>query len=84
MVAHIDGNESNSKPYNLGLTCRSCNARVAHVMKSLGMGRRTRQYNPPGEGAETLAQCLAAVMSMRGDLEVETRTRHGRQGKSEL
>jgi hypothetical protein len=26
MVAQIDGNESNSAPFNLGLTCRSCNA----------------------------------------------------------
>jgi len=64
---HIDGNEFNSAPYNLGLTCRSCNAKIAHVMKSLGMGRRTRQYNPSGVGAQTLAQWLAAVMSMKGE-----------------
>ncbi len=67
MVAHIDGNESNIAPSNLGLTCRSCNARVAHVMKRLGIGRRTRQYNPSGQGAKTLAQWLAAVMSMKGE-----------------
>lgn len=51
MVAHIDGNESNGAQENLGPTCRSCNAKVAHVMKRYGMGRRTRQYNPRGEGA---------------------------------
>lgn len=52
---------------NLGLTCRSCNAKVAHVMKRHGMGRRTRQYNPRGEGAQTLAPWMAAVMSMKGE-----------------
>jgi hypothetical protein len=67
MVAHIDGNESNSAAYNLGLTCRSCNAKVAHVMKSLGIGRRTKQYNPATGGARSLAQWLAAVMSMKGE-----------------
>ena len=36
-------------------------------MKHHGMGRRTRQYNPRGEGAQTLAQWMAAVMSMRGE-----------------
>ena len=46
MVAHVDGNESNGAQENLGPTCRSCNAKVAHVMKRHGMGRRTRQYNP--------------------------------------
>jgi hypothetical protein len=67
MVAHIDGNESNGHRFNLGLTCRSCNAKVAYVMKHLGLGRRTRQYNPSGQGAQTLGQWLAAVMSMRGE-----------------
>jgi hypothetical protein len=68
MVAHIDGNESNVAPQNLGLTCRSCNAKVAHIMKRLGMGRRTRQYNPRGEGgAQSLGQWMAAVMSMKGE-----------------
>jgi len=66
-VAHVDGNESNGSPQNLGPTCRSCNAKVAHVMKRAGIGRRTRQYNPGGEGAQTLAQWMAAVMSMKGE-----------------
>jgi len=67
MVAHIDGDESNMAPLNLGLTCRSCNAKVAHVMKSCGMGRRTKQFNPRGQGAKSLGQWMAAVMSMKGD-----------------
>jgi hypothetical protein len=36
-------------------------------MKRAGIGRRTRQYNPRGEGAQTLGQWLAAVMSMKGE-----------------
>jgi hypothetical protein len=68
MVAHVDGNESNGEQENLGPTCRSCNAKVAHVMKHHGMGRRTRQYNPRStHGAQTLAQWMAAVMSMKGE-----------------
>lgn len=67
MVAHIDGNESNGTAQNLGPTCRSCNAKVAHIMKRFGIGRKTRQYNPRDEGAHTLAQWMAAVMSMKGE-----------------
>jgi len=37
-------------------------------MKRQGVGRRTRQYNPRnGEGAQTLAQWMAAIMSMKGE-----------------
>lgn len=67
MVAHIDGEESNGRQENLGPTCRSCNAKVAHVMKRVGLGRRTRQYNPRSDGAQTLSQWMAAVMSMKGE-----------------
>src|SRR3990172_11487374 len=67
MVAHIDGNESNGSPQNLGPTCRSCNVTIVHVMKRAGIGRRTRQYNPRGTGAQNLGQWMAAVMSMRGE-----------------
>lgn len=45
-VAHIDGDETNTNPANLGWTCRSCNQIVASVMKKAGAGRRTKQYNP--------------------------------------
>jgi len=44
-VAHIDGNETNTNPENLAWTCRSCNQKVAAVMKKAGVGRRTHQYN---------------------------------------
>jgi hypothetical protein len=69
MVGHVDGDESNGSPTNLGPTCRSCNAKVAHVMKRAGVGRRVRQYNPRSGsgGAQTLGQWMAAVMSMKGE-----------------
>lgn len=67
MVGHINGHEEDITPINLIWTCRSCNAKVAHVMKRFGMGRRIRQYNPKGQGAQTLAQWMAAVMSMKGE-----------------
>src|SRR5262249_18908016 len=60
-VAHIHVNESNDSLENLGLTCRSYNIKVAHVMKRHGMGWRTRQYNPRGGGADTLAQWMSYV-----------------------
>lgn len=45
-VAHIDGDETNTTPENLAWTCRSCNQRVAAVMRKAGVGRPTNQYNP--------------------------------------
>ena len=36
-------------------------------MKRAGLGRRTRQFNPAGEGARSLGQWLTAVMSMKGE-----------------
>jgi len=69
MVAHIDGNESNGAQENLSPTCRSCNARIAHLMKRHGLGRRSRQYKPARRGSadsRPMAEWLAAVMSMRG------------------
>jgi hypothetical protein len=67
MGGHIDGHEEHISKNNLIWTCRSCNARMAVVMKRHGLGRRTKQYNPRGEGAQTLAQWMAAVMSMKGE-----------------
>ncbi len=37
------------------------------VFKRLGLGRRTRQFNPEAGGARNLAQWLMAVMSMKGE-----------------
>ena len=45
-VAHIDGDETNTNRENLAWTCRSCNQRVAAVMRKAGVGRPTNQYNP--------------------------------------
>lgn len=47
-VAHIDGDESNTTPENLAWTCRSCNQRVAAVLRAAGIGRTTNQYNAAG------------------------------------
>src|SRR5438552_282259 len=60
------GHEENSAPENLIWNCRSCNTRLGAVFKHLGMGRRTRQFNP-GEGARSLGQWLTAVMSMKAE-----------------
>ncbi|MGH9715598.1 MAG: hypothetical protein ACRD4R_02555 [Candidatus Acidiferrales bacterium] len=35
-------------------------------MNRAGLGRRTRQFNPNGEGAHTLSQWVTAVLSMKG------------------
>lgn len=67
-VGHVDGNETNTTPKNLVWNCRSCNQKVAAVMKRAGVGRRTKQYNPAG-GAKTKSQYGWAVAVMRGDVE---------------
>jgi hypothetical protein len=65
-VGHLDGHEENTGPENLIWNCRACNTRLGVVFKNLGIGRRTRQYNP-SEGAKSLGQWLTAVMSMKGE-----------------
>lgn len=65
-VEHIDGNEDNGDPNNLDWSCRPCNTgKGAHFARN-GAGKRTRQYNPGGQGAKTLAQYLTAVMVLKG------------------
>ncbi|MBK8200678.1 MAG: HNH endonuclease [Acidobacteria bacterium] len=64
MVHHLDGHEENNDPSNMAWACRSCNARHAELLKALGLGRRTVQSNPPGRGAQTLNQWVAAVSSI--------------------
>lgn len=56
----------NAAPENLIWNCRACNTQLGVVFKDLGIGRRTRQFNP-GEGAKSLGQWLTAVMSMKGE-----------------
>jgi hypothetical protein len=67
-VGHLDGFEEHTEQENLIWNCRACNTRLGVVFKRLGMGRRTRQYNPAqkGQGATSLGQWLTAVMSMKG------------------
>jgi hypothetical protein len=36
-------------------------------MVRAGLGRRTRQANPQAQGAKSLGQWLAAVLSMKGE-----------------
>ena len=66
-VGHLDGYEENTAPHNLIWNCRVCNTRLGAVYKRLGLGRRTRQYNPAAQGAASLGQWLTAVMSMKGE-----------------
>jgi hypothetical protein len=67
-LGHLDGHEENTAPENLIWNCRACNTRLGAVFKRLGLGRRTRQFNPAGPvGATSLGQWLTAVMSMKGE-----------------
>ncbi|MFN3324297.1 MAG: hypothetical protein ACK5AZ_12430 [Bryobacteraceae bacterium] len=62
----MNGREDDSDPQNLAWACRSCNTRKGIVFVRLGLGRRTRQFNPSASGARSLGQWLTAVMSMKG------------------
>ena len=66
-VHHVDGHEENTEPANLTWCCRSCNTAIGFVMKCAGIGRRTKQYNPAAQGARSLGQWVAAVLSMKGE-----------------
>lgn len=65
-VMHVDGHEKNNAPENLMYGCRSCNVKMANTLRRAGMGTKTRQFNPSA-GAQTLAQWVTAVMSMKGE-----------------
>ena len=71
-VGHLDGFEENTSPQNLIWNCRSCNTRLGVVFKRKGIGRRTQQYNPAGDGAQSLGQWLTAVLSMKGESDAMT------------
>jgi hypothetical protein len=64
-VGHLDGHEENDDPDNLVWNCRSCNAILSHQFKKLGLGRRTRQYNPATSWQQY--GLAAAAMSGRTD-----------------
>ena len=65
-VGHLDGHEENSDPKNLVWNCRSCNTRLGHIFKVLGIGRRTRQYNPETQGAQSYEQYATALDALKG------------------
>jgi hypothetical protein len=48
-------------------TCRVCNSTFGFVFRRVGLGRRTRQFNPNAEGARSLGQWITAVLAMRGE-----------------
>ncbi len=58
-VGHMDGHEENNDPSNLAWLCRSCNVASGNAMRSAGLGRLTRQYNP--KGATTVGEWVQAV-----------------------
>ena len=73
-IHHLDGHEENTDPRNLTWACRSCNTQLGFVFRNVGLGRRTRQFNPLSEGAASLGQWVSAVLSMKGesdDMDVE-------------
>lgn len=71
-VGHLDGHEENTAPENLIWNCRACNTRLGVIFKRLGLGRRTRQFNPSNKGANSLGQWMAAITSMKGQSDAMT------------
>lgn len=65
-VGHLDGHEENNDRSNLAWNCRSCNTTLGAAFKKLGIGRRTRQYNPE-TGAQSVGQWVQALQSLRGE-----------------
>ena len=67
-VHHVSGDESEGSADNLMWACKSCNAKIAHLMKSEGIGARTVQFNPRGR-SRSLDDYAAAIKIMRGEFE---------------
>lgn len=65
-VGHLNGHEEDNTPGNLAWNCRSCNTALGAAFKKLGIGRRTRQYNPE-TGAQSVGQWVQALQSLRGE-----------------
>jgi hypothetical protein len=66
-IHHVDGLEEHGERENLSWCCRKCNTKIGAVMARQGLGRRTKQYNPPAStGARSLGQWMTAVLSMKG------------------
>jgi hypothetical protein len=65
-VDHLDGQESNQTRDNLAWSCVSCNTSKGAAFARVGLGHRTRQFNPKAQGASNLAQWVMAVLSIKG------------------
>jgi len=74
-IDHISGDESEGAAENLAPVCHSCNTGKGLLFARLGIGTKTRQFNPraarksqvkDGAGAVNLAQWLQAVTSIKG------------------
>lgn len=71
-VHHITGHESDADPDNYMWACKRCNTRIGLLMRDLGLGARTRQYNPGNAGKsrrDRLRDYGNAIKVMRGDFE---------------
>jgi hypothetical protein len=67
-IEHISGDESDDSQENKTYACRSCNVKKGRALLKVGMGTKTRQYNPvKAEGAKSLGQWLKAVLSAKGE-----------------
>lgn len=67
---HVNGNESDTEPGNLMWACKSCNTSVGNRLRAAGIGRLTKQYNPPKRGGgrrQQMADYAAAIKVMRGE-----------------
>jgi len=73
-VGHVDGFEENTAPENLIWNCRACSTGLGVVYKRLNLGRRTRQYNPAAQGAESMGQWLTAGIEHEGRIGPDDRT----------
>jgi hypothetical protein len=63
-VMHLNGNESDLGKHNLAWGCRSCNTRLGKLFSKVGIGTKTRQYNPAG-GAKSLGAWLSAIQIVK-------------------
>jgi hypothetical protein len=68
-VDHVNGNESDGSKRNLAWACKSCNTAKGLLFKRLGVGVRTKQFNPGRGGLSRKAQLREynfAILVMRG------------------
>lgn len=74
---HITGDETDTEKQLLMWACRSCNQRVAHIMRKAGIGRLCVQYNPKKRGGSSSDRAryqsyITAVKILRGSMEGDT------------